>query len=104
MNKNDGISVEVAFALPNKQKIVTLSVDHGTSALEAARQSGIAVMFPNIDIETANMGIFGKLVKPATYIMQAGERVEIYRSLIADPKEVRKARAQKAKEKRLEKN
>ncbi len=104
MTENDGISVEVAFALPNKQQIVTLSVAEGTTALDAARQSGIAKMFPDLDVETSDMGIFGKSVKPATHIMQAGERVEIYRPLIADPKEVRKARAEKAKAKRAEKS
>jgi uncharacterized protein len=104
MTENDGISVEVAFALPAKQQIVTLSVAEGTTALDAARQSGIAEMFPGLDVETSDMGIFGKSVKPATHIMQAGERVEIYRPLIADPKEVRKARAEKAKAKRAEKS
>lgn len=102
MSEDNGISVEVAFALPDKQQIVSLSVAEGTTALEAARQSGIAEMFPGLDVETSDMGIFGKSVKPEIHIMQAGERVEIYRPLIADPKDVRKARAEKAKAKRAE--
>jgi uncharacterized protein len=104
MTENDGISVEVAYALPDKQQIVPLQVAEGTTALETARQSGIAKLFPGLDVDTSDMGIFGKSIKPAEHIMQAGERVEIYRPLIVDPKEVRKARAEKAKAKRAEKS
>lgn len=90
--------VEVAYALPHKQKIISLTVPEGTSALEAVRQSGIGQHFPELDIETSAMGIFGKTVpNPAERVLQSGERVEIYRPLIADPKEVRKQRAAKAK-------
>lgn len=92
------IAVEVAYALPQKQMIVSLSVPDGTSVLEAAKLSGIAQHFPDLDIETCALGIFGKSVpKPAERALLAGERVEIYRPLIADPKEARKQRAAKAK-------
>ena len=90
--------VEVAYALPHKQKIVTLNVPEGTSMLDAVRLSGMDQHFPELDLESAPLGIFGKAVpKPAERVLQAGERVEIYRPLIADPKEVRKQRAAKAK-------
>ena len=90
--------VEVAYALPHKQKIVTLNVPEGTSMLEAVRLSGMDQHFPELDLESAPLGIFGKAVpKPAERVLQSGERVEIYRPLIADPKEVRKQRAAKAK-------
>ncbi|MFN3579793.1 MAG: RnfH family protein [Pseudomonas sp.] len=90
--------VEVAYALPHKQKIISLTVPEGTSALDAVRQSGIQQHFPELDIEASSMGIFGKgIPKPAERMLQSGERVEIYRPLIADPKEVRKQRAAKAK-------
>lgn len=90
--------VEVAYALPHKQKIVALNVPEGTSVLDAVRQSGLDQHFPELDLNDVSVGIFGKAVpKPAERALQAGERVEIYRPLIADPKEVRKQRAAKAK-------
>ena len=92
------VVVEVAYALPHKQKIVTLNVPEGTSVLDAVRMSGLDQLFPELDIDSAPLGIFGKAVpKPAERVLQSGERVEIYRPLIADPKEVRKQRAAKAK-------
>lgn len=103
MTDIEPISVEVAFALPDKQKIVELLVEPGTTAYVAVCKSGIAKIFPEIDVETAKMGVFGqalgtKGLKPAKeYVMQAGDRVEIYRPLISDPKEVRRKRAEKAK-------
>ena len=92
------MSVEVAYARPDRQKIVSLSVPEGTTLLKAAELSGICAFFPEIDLASAKMGIFGKTVpRPAEQVMNSGERVEIYRPLIADPKEVRKKRAEKAK-------
>ena len=100
MAKQDTIAVEVAYALPDKQQIIRLDVVEGCTAYEAAEQSGIVKQFPQIDLATAKMGIFGKAVKAQTQVLQAGDRVEIYRPLEADPKEVRKARAAKAKAKK----
>ncbi|CAM3763399.1 RnfH family protein [Parendozoicomonas haliclonae] len=92
------ISVEVAYATPERQKIISLSVPEGTTLFQAAELSGIVEHFPNLDLTQAKMGIWGKAVpKPADQALKAGERVEIYRPLIADPKEVRKRRAEKAK-------
>lgn len=97
------IAVEVAYALPQKQKIVSLVVPEGTTVLEAARLSRMDEHFPGLDVEGSAMGIFGKTVpKPAERELKAGERVEIYRALIADPKEVRKQRAAKTKEAKAE--
>lgn len=87
------IKVEVAYALPHKQKIIALDVEEGTTALQAVADSGIANEFDNIDIKNDSMGVFGKAIKPGEYQLKAGDRVEIYRPLIADPKAVRKARA-----------
>lgn len=92
------ITVEVAYALPTKQAIKTVQVDAGTTALAAAQQSGIADMFEGLDLNAADLGVFGKAVK-ADYVLHEGDRVEIYRPLIADPKEVRKQRAAKAAQK-----
>lgn len=89
------IGIEVAYALPEKQKIIAVEVEEGTLAIDAARQSGVDQAFPEIDIDASKMGIFGKAIKPASHVMQAGERIEVYRSLIADPKASRKARADK---------
>lgn len=89
--------VEVAYALPDRQSIVTLQVSQGCTAYQAAEQSGIERQFKELDLANAKMGIFGKAVKPNDYLMRPGDRVEIYRPLIADPKASRKARADKAK-------
>lgn len=93
------ILVEVAYALPEKQALLPLDVAVGTTALEAALQSGITAKFDDIDLENAKLGIFGKVVSPGQ-VLQEGDRVEIYRPLIADPKEVRKARAARVKERK----
>jgi putative ubiquitin-RnfH superfamily antitoxin RatB of RatAB toxin-antitoxin module len=103
MSDIEMIAVEVAYALPEKQKIIALLVKPGTTAIGAVEQSGIVKEFPEIDIETAKMGIFGQalgtkgLAKAPEYRMQPGDRVEIYRPLLADPKEARRRRAEKAK-------
>ena len=101
MSESETIGVEVAYALPYKQAIIPVQVAAGTTVLEAARQSGITGKFEGIDLDNAKFGIFGKLVTPKQVLVE-GDRVEIYRPLIADPKEVRKARAARAKERRAE--
>ena len=94
------ILVEVAYALPNKQLIKALEVPRGTSAIEAVRLSGIDADFEDLSLDQSlQLGIFGKVVK-GEQALQAGERVEIYRPLQVDPKEVRKRRAAEAKERR----
>ena len=95
------MTVEVAYALPHKQLILEVVVPEGTTALEAAQQSGIADKFEEIDLDNAKMGVFGKVVSPKQ-VLQSGERVEIYRPLQADPKAVRKERAARAKERRAQ--
>lgn len=100
---SESIRVEVAYALPDHQELIALDVPVGTSMYEAAKQSGIAEKFEGLDLENAAMGIFGKAErKPKERELQAGDRVEIYRELIADPKEVRKRRAEEAKKRREE--
>ena len=93
------ITVEVAYALPEKQRIIRLAVPEGSSMLDAVNLSRIAEHFPGLDVEGSPMGIFGKAVpSPAQRVLLDGERVEIYRPLIVDPKEVRKQRAARAKD------
>jgi uncharacterized protein len=95
------IHVEVSYALADKQAILALDVPEGTTALEAAQQSGITDKFEGIDLENAKLGIFAKVVSPKQ-VLREGDRVEIYRPLIADPKEVRKARAARVKERKAQ--
>ncbi|MFD2231370.1 RnfH family protein [Alkalimarinus sediminis] len=90
------VKVEVAYATPEEQKIVVVDVLPGTSMYDAVVQSGIANMFPQIDIDADKMGIFGKAVKnPKDHELREGDRVEIYRPLIIDPKQARLNRAAK---------
>lgn len=97
MDKPQTIAVEVVYATPEKQKLLRLSVPYGTTMREAAERSGIASLFPGLELASAPMGVYGKAVpKPEQRVLEEGERVEIYRPLIADPKEVRKQRAAKA--------
>ena len=105
-NPENLITVEVAFALPHKQKLVSLKVRPGTTALQAVALSNVASEFPDVDINNSPMGIFGQalgskgLAAPAEYVLEPGDRVEIYRPLQADPKEVRKQRAEKSRRER----
>lgn len=86
--------VEVAFATPERQEIVSLMVPDGTSMKEAVTRSGIQQLFPDHDLSAADMGVFGKVVKnPASHPLRDGDRVEIYRPLIIDPKQARLNRA-----------
>jgi putative ubiquitin-RnfH superfamily antitoxin RatB of RatAB toxin-antitoxin module len=94
------ISVEVAYALPERQAIIGLEVAEGTSALDAARLSGIEAQFDDLALdEGSRLGIFGHVISPSQPLRE-GDRVEIYRPLKADPKEVRKARAARARARR----
>lgn len=94
------LHVEVAYAEPHDQRIVPLKVKPGTTALEAARQSRLPEHFPNLELdESTRLGVFGQIVA-SSQVLEEGDRVEIYRPLIADPKEVRKQRAARAKAKR----
>jgi putative ubiquitin-RnfH superfamily antitoxin RatB of RatAB toxin-antitoxin module len=86
------IVVEVAYALPMEQLIVPIKVNEGITAEQAIKASGIMSKYPEIDLAINKIGIFGKLTKLDTPLRHL-DRVEIYRSLIADPKEIRKQRA-----------
>ncbi len=93
---NKDIMVEVAYALPKQQLIIPVNVAEGTTAEAAVLASGIMEKFPEIDLNANKLGIFGKLVKSDT-VLRHLDRVEIYRPLIADPKEVRRQRAAEGK-------
>ena len=92
------MKIQVVYATPDQQSIVELDVPDGTTVFEAAVQSGLANQFPEIDLDTTPMGIFGVRVKTATTtILHPGDRVELYRSLLVDPKESRRTRAESQK-------
>lgn len=88
--------VEVAYARPDTQVILSVDVEPETTALEAVKASGVLSRFPEIDLDKQKLGIFGKVI-PATKTLQPYDRVEIYRPLIADPKAARRKRAAKDK-------
>ena len=86
--------IEIAYATPELQKIIDCEVDSGVSPREAVRQSGIVQYFAEIDPDTCDLGVFGKSIAE-DYKLVDGDRIEIYRPLIADPKEIRRQRAAK---------
>ena len=109
MNKNspvnekehDEIRVEVAFALPERQELVVMSVIAGCTAQEAVELSGMRMKFPEFDLDSLEFGIFSRplngldLPLPGAYVLEENDRVEIYRPLARDPKQTRLDRAKK---------
>jgi len=96
------LAVEVAYAKPEEQVIIPLEVEQGTTVQQAIELSGILEQFPEIDLAQNKFGIFGKIAKSDSELLDR-DRVEIYRPLIADPKESRRRRAAK-KEKQASEN
>ena len=93
------IRIEVVYATPGEQVLEQLQATADATVESAILQSGLLERFPEIDLKTNKVGIFGK-VAALSAKLNDGDRIEIYRPLIADPKEVRKARAARAKERR----
>lgn len=96
MANDSDMKVEVVYALPEKQTLLALQVPVGTTVIEAVRASGILDIYPDVDIANSKLGIFGRMARPDE-VLQPGERVEIYRPLKADPKEVRRRLAAEGK-------
>ena len=98
------INVEVAYALPDRQFLISLKVPYGTTASQAIDRSDLRRKLPELDI--SKVGIFSQvlgskgLADADVYELQQGDRVEIYRPLTLDPKEIRRRRAEEAKKKR----
>jgi hypothetical protein len=86
------LRVEVAYALRDRQVLVTLEMEQGSTVRQAVERSGILLQFPEVALTRTRVGVFGKEVKLDTPLRE-GDRVEIYRTLIADPKEARRERA-----------
>ena len=91
--------IEVVYALPEEQVLITLDVEQGTTVEQAVKLSGVLEKFPDIDLTKNKLGIFGKATK-ADQVLRDKDRVEIYRPLIADPKESRRKRAEKKEAKK----
>lgn len=91
--------VEVVYALPEEQVLISLDVEQGTTAEQAVKLSGVLEKFPDIDLTKNKLGIFGKATK-SDQVLRDKDRVEIYRPLIADPKESRRKRAEKKESKK----
>jgi putative ubiquitin-RnfH superfamily antitoxin RatB of RatAB toxin-antitoxin module len=86
------IDVEVAYAERGRQWLVPLSVRAGTTAIGAIEASGLRLRIPGLEVDPDSIGVFGRLVPPETPLRD-GDRVEIYRPLLVDPKAMRRARA-----------
>jgi len=103
INKDAGqmITVEVSYALPEEQVILSLEISSDGTVEEAIKRSGILESFSQIDLDTDKVGIFGKMCK-LNATLRDKDRVEIYRKLIADPKESRRQQAEMQKNKAAE--
>lgn len=95
-NSESLIKIELIYALPDEQTLLTIEVKEGTTIEEAIHQSGILQKYPEISLSETKVGIFSK-VTPLTEKLRDRDRIEIYRPLIADPKEMRRKKAQSKK-------
>lgn len=91
------VNVEVCYALPARQEVVKVQLPAGCTVHQAVEASGLLQKYPDISLDQANkVGVFGKLTR-LDAVLRNLDRVEIYRPLIADPKEVRRRRAEEGK-------
>ncbi len=90
------MKVEVVYALPEEQSLIALDVQEGTTVMEAIVLSQLLNKYPEIDLNTYKVGIFSK-VTTLTAVLREFDRVEIYRPLKIDPKEIRRKKAEKNK-------
>ena len=97
MVENGMLEVEVAYGTAERQFLQRFAVADGTTARQAVLQSRLAEAFPEADIHRAPLGIFGKAAADGT-VLRGGDRVEVYRPLLADPKEARRQRAHRKKD------
>jgi len=90
------LNVEVCYALPSEQTIVPLTLAQGATMRDAIERSGLMQRFPELDLDRMKVGVFGK-VRALDAAVEAGDRVEIYRTLKADPKLARQRRVEKVR-------
>ena len=96
MTEAEPLQLEVTYALPQRQELVRLTLPPGSTVQQAIEASGLLQKYGEIDLKRNKVGIFGKLSR-LDAVLRDRDRVEIYRPLIADPKEVRKKRADEGK-------
>ena len=96
MADKTSINIQVTYARPERQDLIDLRLPEGATLGQAIEASGLLQKYPEIDLTSGKFGIFAKLSKPDT-LLRNGDRVEIYRPLLADPKEVRRQRAAEGK-------
>lgn len=94
MEAAERITVEVVYALPGEQRVFSAHIAAGSSVAAALRASGILERYPEIDLVHAKIGVFGRRVTRDT-VVRTGDRIEIYRPLIAEPKTARRTRAER---------
>lgn len=87
------LDIEIVYGLPDRQVLKKMQVEEGTTIRQAALQSGLENEFPDLDLHSAKLGIFGKTAKDET-ILRDKDRIEVYRPLLVDPKEARRRRVQ----------
>ncbi len=92
---NASVAIRVAYSTREEQVIIELSVPHGTTIQEAIQRSGILNRYPDIDLRSQGVGVFGQ-ARALDYCPRTGDRIEIYRPLVLDPKEARRKRKNKS--------
>ena len=97
------IRVEVVYATPDRQTLLESEVELGATVMQSVIASGVTQAHPEIDLDTADFGIWSERVSPDS-LVRNGDRVEIYRPLIADPKQVRRQRAKEGKLRRAKRD
>ncbi len=92
MGDEEMIGIEIAYALPERQTLLNFDVPLGTTLEQGIALSGITDIHPELDVSTMKVGIFSKIA-PRDQVLREKDRIELYRPLFADPKEIRKQRA-----------
>ncbi|MCG8379387.1 MAG: RnfH family protein [Proteobacteria bacterium] len=92
MAQNETIQIELVYINPESQHVVKLEVPTGSSIEDAIRKSDVLSLYPEIDLNVNKIGVYSKIQNP-DYILEDGDRVEIYQPLQVDPKEARRRRA-----------
>lgn len=92
MGADESLEVQVVYALPDRQKVYSIRVPAGTTIADAVRTSGVLEECPAIELAAVKLGVYGHKAAP-DQVVRAGDRIEIYRPLMADPKVVRRERA-----------
>lgn len=93
-----GLAVEVAYASPQQSCLIPVKIEEGATIKQVIERSGLLEQCPIINLEINKVGLFSKIISLDT-LVRAGDRIEIYRPLILEPKEARRLRAEKVKQK-----